>query len=59
MMVIVHEVYLSCKKGYCSNAKGIAPIQLNMADLPQFCAILVQDSSWTRTLKSFVNINHQ
>ena len=46
MVVIVHEVglYLSCKKGYCSNAKGIAPIQLNMADLPQFCAILVQDS---------------
>ena len=36
-MVIDHEVYLSCKKGYGSNAKALSLIQLNMADLPQCC----------------------
>ena len=32
-MVIDHEVHLSYKKGYCSNAKGIALIQLNAAEI--------------------------
>ena len=34
-MMIDHEVYLSYKKGYrnCSNAKGIALIQLNAAEI--------------------------
>ena len=32
-MEIDHEVYLSYKKGYCSNAKGIALIQLNAAEI--------------------------
>ena len=34
---VYHEVYLSYKKGYCSNAKALSLIQLNMADLPQSC----------------------
>ena len=37
-MVIDHEVYLSYKKGYCSNAKALCLIQINMADLPQCCS---------------------
>ena len=32
-MVIYHEVYLSYKKGYCSNAKALSLMQPNMADL--------------------------
>ena len=35
-IVIDHEAYLSCKKGYCSN-EGIALIQLHLADLSKFC----------------------
>ena len=33
-MVIDHEVYLSCKKGNSSKAKGIAPIQPNSSISP-------------------------
>ena len=63
-MVIDHEVYLSYKKGNCSNAKALSLIQLNMADLPQCCldfsALFLDEIIKYKYISiSFVNNNHQ
>ena len=60
-MVIDNEVYLSCKKGYCSNAKGIALIQLDM--IPSISAEISVKDSFLRqdneiTLKVFGKISN-
>ena len=63
-MVIDHEVYLSYKKGYCSYAKVLSLIQLNMTDLPQCCLVfsasfLDKINKYKYISTSFINNNYQ
>ena len=63
-MVLDHEVYLSYKKGYCSNAKALSLIQLNIADPPNAAEISVRVfldriNKYKYISISFVNNNHQ